>query len=85
MSKLYTKNQIRLYFFLALLLLVVPSMFALNWGVLNLVNLQLMDNTVLGVGCCAVAIFAAGMMLAYFAKVALKLHKMLKAYKYAGQ
>jgi hypothetical protein len=82
MNKIYTKNQIRFYFFLALLLLVVPSMFALNWGVVNLVNLQLMGDVNLGVACCAVAIFTAGLMLAYFAKIALRLNRMLKTHKY---
>ena len=77
MSK-YTKNQIRLYFFLALLLLVVPAMFALNWGIINLVNLQVLGNTWLGVACCAGAIAVSGLMLVYFVKIALKLNKMLK-------
>jgi len=77
-------NQVRLYFFLALLLLVVPAMFALNWGVVNLVNLQVLGNAWLGVACCAGAIAVAGLMLAYFAKIALKLYRLLKVSK-SGQ
>jgi CDP-diglyceride synthetase len=53
-------------------------MFALNWGIINLVNLQVLGNTGLGVACCAAAVAVAGLMLAYFAKIALKLHKLLK-------
>jgi len=77
-AKLYTKNQIRLYFFLALLLLAVPSLFVLIWGVVYGANLLVLGNTWLGLACYVGAIVVAAALMIYFGKIARKLYRLLK-------
>ena len=59
-------------------------MFALNWGIVSLVNLEALGSHLTGVFSYAGAIVVAGLMLAYFAKIALKLYRLLKVSK-SGQ
>jgi len=77
-SKLYSRNQIRLYFFLALLLLAVPSLFVLMWGVVYGANLMVLGNTWLGLACYVCAIVVAAALMIYFVKIVRKLYRLLK-------